>query len=59
MPVDQSRSLVKRLKAAGKIEGRDFVYIEQPRYTHHLPLEEDRIQLLEEVKKFLDTHNPA
>ncbi|HEY0084946.1 MAG TPA: alpha/beta fold hydrolase, partial [Allosphingosinicella sp.] len=34
VPVAQSRDLVKRLKAAGKVEGRDFVYIEQPRNTH-------------------------
>jgi len=59
VPVAQSRELVKRLKAAGKVEGRDFVYLEQPRNTHHLPLEEDRIQLLEEMKRFLDKHNPA
>ncbi|HVF36560.1 MAG TPA: alpha/beta fold hydrolase [Sphingomicrobium sp.] len=59
VPVDQSRKLARRLKAAGKVEGRDFVYIEQPRNTHHLPLEEDRIQLIEAVKKFLERHNPA
>lgn len=59
VPVDQSRNLVKRLRSAGKVEGRDFIYIEQPRNTHHLPLEEDRIQLLEEMKKFLAQHNPA
>jgi dienelactone hydrolase len=59
VPVAQSRNLVKRLKAAGKLEGRDFVYLEQPRNTHHLPLEEDRIQLLEEMKRFLEKHNPA
>jgi dipeptidyl aminopeptidase/acylaminoacyl peptidase len=59
VPVDQSRNLVKRLKSAGKVEGKDFVYVEQPRNTHHLPLEEDRIQLLEELKKFLAAHNPA
>jgi dipeptidyl aminopeptidase/acylaminoacyl peptidase len=59
VPVAQSRNLVKRLKAAGKVEGRDFIYLEQPRNTHHLPLEEDRVQLLEEMKKFLSKHNPA
>jgi dipeptidyl aminopeptidase/acylaminoacyl peptidase len=59
VPVSQSRNLVARLKKAGKIEGRDFVYIEQPRNTHHLPLEADRVQFLEEVKKFLDKNNPA
>lgn len=59
VPVAQSRNLVKALKRVGKVEGRDFVYLEQPRNTHHLPLEQDRIQLLEEMKKFLDKHNPA
>jgi dipeptidyl aminopeptidase/acylaminoacyl peptidase len=59
VPVAQSRSLVERLKAAGKVEGRDFVYLEQPRNTHHLPLEEHRVEFMEAVKKFLDQHNPA
>jgi dipeptidyl aminopeptidase/acylaminoacyl peptidase len=59
VPVAQSRDLVRRLRAAGKREGTDFVYIEQPRNTHHLPLEADRIQVLEEVQRFLAQHNPA
>lgn len=59
VPVAQSRTLVSRLRAAGKIEGRDFVYVEQPRNTHHLPLEADRLQLLEEMQRFLGQHNPA
>ena len=59
VPVAQSRELVRKLKKAGKREGIDFVYLEQPRNTHHLPLEEDRRQLLEEMKKFLAMHNPA
>lgn len=59
VPVAQSRDLVKRLKAAGKVEGKDFVYLEQKRNTHHLPLEEDRIQLIEEIQRFLAKHNPA
>lgn len=59
VPVAQSRGLVARLKAAGKVEGRDFVYVEQPLNTHNLQREEDRLQVLEEVKKFLDAHNPA
>ena len=58
VPVDQSRDLVSRLRAAGKVEGRDFVYVEQPRNTHHLPLEADRLQLLEEMQRFLTRHNP-
>ncbi|HEY0114430.1 MAG TPA: prolyl oligopeptidase family serine peptidase [Allosphingosinicella sp.] len=59
VPVAQSRTLVSRLRAAGKVEGRDFVYLEQPRNTHNLPLEEDRVQLLEAVQRFLTQHNPA
>jgi len=59
VPVSQSRTLVARLKAAGKKEGKDFVYIEQPLNTHNLLREEDRVQFLQEVKKFLDAHNPA
>src|SRR6185436_2403763 len=44
VPVSQSRNLVDRLRRAGKVEGRDFVYVEQPRNTHNLPLEADRLQ---------------
>ena len=58
VPVAQSRELVARLRRAGKVEGRDFVYVEQPRNTHHLPLESDRLQLLQEMQRFLAQHNP-
>jgi len=59
VPVRQSRDLVRRLKDAGKVEGRDFVYVEIPRETHNLLLESSRLKVLEEVKKFLDRNNPA
>jgi dipeptidyl aminopeptidase/acylaminoacyl peptidase len=59
VPVSQSRDLVAALRRAGKVEGRDFVYLEQPRNTHHFPHEGDMIQFLEEVRKFLAQHNPA
>ena len=59
VPVAQSRNLVARLKAAGKVEGRDFVYIEQPNNTQNLLHEEDRVQFLEEARKFLEKYNPA
>lgn len=59
VPVAQSRKLVSRLKAAGKVEGRDFEYLEQPENTHHFPHEKDMVQFLERVKSFLDKHNPA
>lgn len=59
VPVAQSRDLVRRLKAAGKVEGRDFVYVELERETHNLLLESSRLRVLQEVKKFLDRYNPA
>lgn len=59
VPVAQSRELVSRLRRAGKVEGRDFVYLEQPRNNHNLPLEADRVQFLEAVQAFLAQHNPA
>ncbi|WP_171012611.1 MULTISPECIES: prolyl oligopeptidase family serine peptidase [unclassified Sphingomonas] len=59
VPVAQSRGLVSKLKAAGKKEGVDFRYVEQPLNTHNLLREEDRTQFLQEVKKFLDKYNPA
>ena len=59
VPVAQSRGLVAKLKAAGKVEGKDYIYIEQPNNTHNLLHEEDRVQLLQETKKFLDRFNPA
>ncbi|HTU12972.1 MAG TPA: alpha/beta fold hydrolase [Allosphingosinicella sp.] len=59
VPVAQSRTLVSRLRSSGKVEGRDFVYVEQPRNTHNLPLEADRLQLLVEMQRFLAQHNPS
>ena len=59
VPPAQSRDLVARLKKAGKVEGRDFVYVEQPLNTHNLLREPDRVQVLQEVSKFLKQHNPA
>ena len=59
VPVAQSRGLVSRLRSAGKVEGRDFVYVELPRETHNLLLESSRQRVLNEVKAFLDKHNPA
>lgn len=59
VPPSQSRDLVARLKKVGKVEGKDFFYLEQPLNTHNLLREADRIQLMQEVKKFLDRFNPA
>jgi dipeptidyl aminopeptidase/acylaminoacyl peptidase len=59
VPVSQSRDLARRLRDAGKVEGRDFEYVEIPRETHNLLLESSRLKVLEAVKRFLDKHNPA
>lgn len=59
VPVAQARFLVERLRASGKVEGRDFRYVEQPRNTHNFPFESDMLQWLEEAAKWLETHNPA
>ena len=59
VPVAQSRNLVARLRAAGKVEGRDFVYLEQPQNTHNLPREADRVEFMEAVRAFLARHNPV
>jgi dipeptidyl aminopeptidase/acylaminoacyl peptidase len=59
VPPAQARDLVGRLKKAGKVEGKDFFYLEQPLNTHNLLRETDRVQLMQEVKKFLERFNPA
>ncbi len=59
VPVAQSRGLVARLKRAGKVEGKDYEYLEQPLNTHNLLREADRLEVLKRTKAFLDKHNPA
>lgn len=59
IPIEQSRTLVSRLKASGKKADVDFRYIEQPKGTHNLPYEEVHIQWLTEAEKWLDRFNPA
>ncbi len=59
IPIEQSRTLVSRLKASGKREGVDFRYIEQPQGTHNLPYEDVHIQWLKEAEDWLAKFNPA
>ncbi|WP_425442999.1 alpha/beta hydrolase family protein [Sphingomonas guangdongensis] len=59
VPVAQARGFVARLKKAGKVEGRDFTYLEQSENTHNLLREEDRRGLLNAMKSFLGRHNPV
>ncbi len=59
IPIEQSRTLVSRLKASGKQEGLDFRYVEQPKGTHNLPYEEVHIEWLVEAEKWAERFNPA
>jgi dipeptidyl aminopeptidase/acylaminoacyl peptidase len=59
IPIEQSRTLVSRLKGSGKKEGIDFRYIEQPKGTHNLPYEEVHIQWLVEAERWAERFNPA
>ncbi len=55
VPVEQSREMAERLKAAGKT----YRYVEQPLGDHHFSRREDRLQFLQEVDAFLSKYNPA
>lgn len=57
--VSQSREMAEKLKAAGKVQGRDYIYVEQPLADHHFSREADRVEFLEQMDAFLKTHNPA
>lgn len=55
VPVEQSRELAAKLKAAGK----PYRYVEQPLGDHHFSRATDRIQFLQETDAFLRQYNPA
>jgi dipeptidyl aminopeptidase/acylaminoacyl peptidase len=59
IPLEQSRTLVSRLKSSGKVEGTDFKYIEQPQGTHNLPYDDVHMQWIEEAEAWLARFNPA
>jgi dipeptidyl aminopeptidase/acylaminoacyl peptidase len=59
IPIEQSRTLVSRLKASGKKEGIDFKYVEQPKGTHNLPYEDVHIEWLKEAEAWAERFNPA
>lgn len=59
IPLEQSRTLVSRLKSSGKKEGVDFRYIEQKQGTHNLPYDDVHIQWIEEAEAWLEKYNPA
>ena len=57
--VAQSREMAEKLKAAGKADGRDYIYVEQPLADHFFSREADRVEFLEQLDAFLKAHNPA
>lgn len=59
IPIEQSRTLVSRLKSSGKKEGIDFRYVEQPKGTHNLPYEDVHIEWLKEAEAWAERFNPA
>ncbi|MCC6925990.1 prolyl oligopeptidase family serine peptidase [Novosphingobium sp.] len=59
IPMSQSKTLVSRLKGSGKVEGKDFRYVVQPKGTHNLPYEDVHIEWLVEAEKWSDRFNPA
>lgn len=59
VPVAQARTLVARLRAAGKREGQDYEYIEQPQNTHNLNYDDVHTEWLEGAARWLNRWNPA
>lgn len=59
VPYEQARTLVSALKSAGKVEGQDFVYLEQPKNTHNLPYTDTRVEWLGTAIAWAHKYNPA
>ena len=59
IPMEQSRTLVAALKKAGKVEGKDFRYVIQPKGTHNLPYDDVHIEWIDESLAWLERFNPA
>lgn len=61
VPIAQGRTLVSRLRSAGKVEGVDFAYIEQPKNGHYgnFFTKEERLEWLGGTAAWLNKFNPA
>jgi len=59
IPMEQSKVLIGNLKKAGKVEGKDFRYIVQPKGTHNLPYDDVHIEWIDESLAWLERFNPA
>ena len=56
VPVDQAPTLVRNPKSAGRVEGRDFVYLEQPKNTRNVPYDSTRIEWLGAAAAWIVKH---
>jgi prolyl oligopeptidase PreP (S9A serine peptidase family) len=61
VPIAQGRTLASALRSAGKKEGVDFAYIEQPKNGHYSIFftKEERLEWLGSTAAWLDKFNPA
>jgi acetyl esterase/lipase len=59
VPIAQARTLVSALRGAGKRQGIDFDFVEQPKNTHNLPYADVRLEWFNAAQRWLDKYNPA
>lgn len=59
IPMEQAETLVRNLRASGKVEGQDFRYIVQEQGTHNLPYDDVHMQWINEAYSWLERFNPA
>lgn len=61
VPIEQARVLRGALKSAGKVEGKDFAYLEQPKNGHYgiYFTKEERLEWLGGASAWLEKFNPA
>ncbi len=61
VPIEQARTLRGALRRAGKSEGSDFAYLEQPKNGHYgiYFTKEERLEWLGGAAAWLAKHNPA
>lgn len=61
VPIEQAHTLVANLKKAGKREGVDYAYLEQPKNGHYgiYFTKEERLEWLGGAAAWLDRYNPA
>src|SRR3546814_14137446 len=56
--VNQSREMAEKLKAAGKVAGRDYLYVEQPLADHFFSPQADRLAFPQRPPPLLKAPQP-